>query len=393
MNLEPPAMTGSVGIVSPCIHRFDTPLTLACGRTLASWELVYETYGTLDAERSNAILVCHALSGHHHAAGFHSPGDRKPGWWDNCIGPGKPIDTRHFFVVALNNVGGCAGSTGPRSVNPTSGRLWGPEFPAVHVRDWVATQRHLADMLGIDCWAAVIGGSLGGMQAMRWAIDYPERVRHCVVIAAALRLSAQNLAFNEIARKAITADPQFHGDWFLEHGTLPRQGLAIARMIGHVTYLSDELMRDKFGRELRRGSVTPGDEADAEFQVQSYLRYQGDQFADNFDANTYLLMTRALDYFDLARDFDDDAVAAFERARCRFLVVSFSSDWRFPPRRSREIVDALIGARRDVSYVEIEANEGHDAFLLPIARYHDALRRYLERARPAPATARGNDAR
>jgi len=393
MNLEPPAMTGSVGIVSPCIHRFDTPLTLACGRTLASWELVYETYGTLDAERSNAILVCHALSGHHHAAGFHSPGDRKPGWWDNCIGPGKPIDTRHFFVVALNNVGGCAGSTGPRSVNPASGRIWGPEFPAVHVRDWVATQRHLADMLGIDCWAAVIGGSLGGMQAMRWAIDYPERVRHCVVIAAALRLSAQNLAFNEIARKAITADPQFHGGWFLEHGTLPRQGLAIARMIGHVTYLSDELMRDKFGRELRRGSVTPGDEADAEFQVQSYLRYQGDQFADNFDANTYLLMTRALDYFDLARDFDDDAVAAFERARCRFLVVSFSSDWRFPPRRSREIVDALIGARRDVSYVEIEANEGHDAFLLPIARYHDALRRYLERARPAPATARGNDAR
>ena len=393
MNLEPPAMAGSVGIVSPCIHRFDTPLTLACGRTLASWELVYETYGTLDAERSNAILVCHALSGHHHAAGFHSPGDRKPGWWDNCIGPGKPIDTRHFFVVALNNVGGCAGSTGPRSVNPASGRIWGPEFPAVHVRDWVATQRHLADMLGIDCWAAVIGGSLGGMQAMRWAIDYPERVRHCVVIAAALRLSAQNLAFNEIARKAITADPQFHGGWFLEHGTLPRQGLAIARMIGHVTYLSDELMRDKFGRELRRGSVTPGDEADAEFQVQSYLRYQGDQFADNFDANTYLLMTRALDYFDLARDFDDDAVAAFERARCRFLVVSFSSDWRFPPRRSREIVDALIGARRDVSYVEIEANEGHDAFLLPIARYHDALRRYLERARPAPATARGNDAR
>ncbi|MCP5337320.1 MAG: homoserine O-acetyltransferase [Pseudomonadales bacterium] len=393
MNLEPPAMTGSVGIVSPCIHRFDAPLTLACGRTLASWELVYETYGTLNAERSNAILVCHALSGHHHAAGFHSPDDRKPGWWDNCIGPGKPIDTRHFFVVALNNVGGCAGSTGPRSVNPASGRIWGPEFPAVRVRDWVTTQRHLADVLGIGCWAAVIGGSLGGMQAMRWAIDYPERVRHCVVIAAALRLSAQNLAFNEIARKAITADPQFHDGWFLEHGTLPRQGLAIARMIGHVTYLSDELMRDKFGRELRRGSVTPGDEADAEFQVQSYLRYQGDQFADNFDANTYLLMTRALDYFDLARDFDDDAVAAFERARCRFLVVSFSSDWRFPPRRSREIVDALIGARRDVSYVEIEANEGHDAFLLPIARYHDALRRYLERARPAPATARGNDAR
>lgn len=392
MSMASPSTSDSVGIVSPRIQRFDEALELACGRTLPSWELVYETYGTLNAARSNAVLICHALSGHHHAAGLHSTSDRKPGWWDNCIGPGKPIDTRRFFVVALNNVGGCAGSSGPRSVNPTTGRIWGPEFPVVHVRDWVATQRRLADVLGIDCWAAVIGGSLGGMQAMRWAIDHPDRVRHCVVIAAALRLSAQNLAFNEIARKAIMADPQFHDGWFLERGTLPRQGLAIARMIGHVTYLSDEVMRDKFGRELRRGSIVPGNETDAEFQVQSYLRYQGDHFADNFDANTYLLMTRALDYFDLAREFDDDAVAAFEQASCRFLVVSFSSDWRFPPRRSREIVDALIGAGRDVSYAEIEANEGHDAFLLPLPRYHDVLRRYLDQAHHADTASRAGHA-
>jgi homoserine O-acetyltransferase/O-succinyltransferase len=391
-QVQPRAAPGSVGIVSPRTERFDQPLALASGRALAGYEIVYETYGTLNAERSNAVLICHALSGNHHAAGFHTAGDRKPGWWDNCIGPGKPLDTTRFFVVSLNNIGGCAGSTGPRSVNPATGRIWGPDFPVVRVRDWVATQRRLADLLGIARWAAVVGGSLGGMQAMRWAIDHPERVRHCVVIAAALKLSAQNLAFNEIARKAIMADPQFHDGWFLEHGTLPRQGLAIARMIGHVTYLSDELMGDKFGRELRSGSFAPGAETDAEFQVQSYLRYQGDQFADTFDANTYLLMTRALDYFDLARDFDDDAVAAFRRARSSFLVVSFSSDWRFSPQRSREIVDALIGAQRDVSYVEIEANEGHDAFLLAIPRYHDALSRYMDRVHAEVAAGGSADA-
>ena len=391
--MEPRAAAGSVGIVTPLTQRFEQPLELACGRTLPGYDIVYETYGTLNADRSNAVLICHALSGNAHAAGYHSPADRKPGWWDNCIGPGKPIDTSRFFVVSLNNIGGCAGSTGPHSVNPATGRIWGPDFPLVRVRDWVATQRRLADLLGIGRWAAVVGGSLGGMQAMRWAIDHPERVRHCVVIAAALKLSAQNLAFNEIARKAIMADPQFHDGWFLEHGTLPRQGLAIARMIGHVTYLSDELMGDKFGRELRSGSFAPGSEADAEFQVQSYLRYQGDQFADNFDANTYLLMTRALDYFDLARDFGDDPVEAFRRARARFLVVSFSSDWRFSPRRSREIVDALLAAHRDVSYVEIEANEGHDAFLLPIPRYHDALQRYMEQVHAGLAPRSVADAR
>jgi homoserine O-acetyltransferase len=373
------AATGSVGIVSTRSEPFAEPLALACGRTLPGYELMLESYGELNAARSNAVLICHALSGNHHAAGRHAESERKPGWWDNCIGPGKPIDTRRFFVVCLNNLGGCAGSTGPASLNPATGRPWGPAFPQLRVRDWVAAQTRLADRLGIDCWAAVIGGSLGGMQAMRWAIDHPARVRHCIAIAAALKLSAQNLAFNEIARQAITADADFHDGWFLEHGTAPRRGLAIARMVGHVTYLSDELMGDKFGRELRSGSVAQGETHDAEFQVQSYLRYQGDAFADAFDANTYLLMTRALDLFDLAHDFGDDPADAFRRARARFLVMSFSSDWRFPPARSREIVDALIAAGREVSYVEIEAAEGHDAFLLPITRYHLALARYLER--------------
>lgn len=372
----------SVGIVVPRTLHFDEPLTLACARVLPGYEIVFETYGELNAAHSNAVLICHALSGDHHAAGWHSADDRKPGWWDNCIGPGKPIDTNRFFVVSLNNIGGCGGSTGPCSIDPATGRIWGPDFPAVRVRDWVSTQIRLADHLGIERWAAVIGGSLGGMQAMRWAVDHPGRVAHCIVIAAALKLSAQNLAFNEIARKAITSDPNFHEGWFLDHDTLPRQGLAIARMIGHVTYLSDEMMGDRFGRERRAelDDAAPGEPA--EFQVQSYLRYQGDAFADRFDANTYLLMTHALDQFDLARDHGDDPVSAFRSARCRFLVMSFSSDWRFSPARSREIVDALIAARRDVSYLEIEANEGHDAFLLPITRYHDALRRYLNRIVP-----------
>lgn len=377
MSIEP--KSDSVGIVTPKVEHFDQPLALGSGQSLPAYDIVYETYGELNASRSNAILICHALSGTHHAAGLHSDSDRKPGWWDHCIGPGKPIDTQLFHVVSLNNLGGCAGSTGPASINPATGRPWGPEFPVIGARDWVASQARLADRLGIGRWAAVIGGSLGGMQAMLWAIDLPERIAHCVVIAAALKLSAQNLAFNEIARQAITADPDFHDGWFLEHGSAPRRGLAIARMVGHVTYLSDELMGDKFGRELRSGSLTQDGVSNAEFQVQSYLRYQGDQFADNFDANTYLLMTRALDYFDLARASGDDAPAAFHQAVARFLVISFSSDWRFSPARSREIVDALISAGRDVSYTEIEAAEGHDSFLLPVARYHEALGLYLKR--------------
>jgi homoserine O-acetyltransferase len=371
----------SVGLVEPRVARFVEPLALACGRELASYELVYETYGALNARRSNAVLVCHALSGNHHAAGYHSPDDKRPGWWDECIGPGKPIDTNRFFVVSLNNLGGCHGSTGPSSINPESGIPWGPDFPSLRARDWVHSQARLADYLGIDCWAAVVGGSLGGMQAMRWALEYPDRIRHCIVIAAALKLSAQNLAFNEVARQAIESDPDFADGHYLEQGRVPARGLALARMVGHITYLSDDAMASKFGRDLRSGSFDRGRHENVEFQVQSYLRYQGSQFSASFDANTYILMTRALDYFDLAREYGNDPVAAFSHARCSFLVISFSTDWRFSPQRSREIVDALIAADRPVTYAEIEADEGHDAFLLPIPRYLDVFSSYMKRVR------------
>lgn len=376
-------MTGirgdSVGIVTPQVARFEEPLRLTCGRQLDNYELVYETYGELNARKSNAVLICHALSGDHHAAGYHGPEDRKPGWWDECIGPGKAIDTERFFVVCLNNLGGCHGSTGPNSRNPETGRPWGNDFPSVRVRDWVHSQARLADYLGIECWAAVVGGSLGGMQAMRWSLEYPERIKHCVVIAAALKLSAQNLAFNEVARQAILSDPDFHGGEYLAHHAVPARGLALARMIGHITYLSDDAMASKFGRDLRSGSLGHGSEVVAEFQVQSYLRYQGSQFSGNFDANTYILMTHALDYFDLALEYNNDAIEAFRHAKCSFMVISFSSDWRFAPERSREIVEALIAADKPVSYVEIAADEGHDAFLLPIPRYIDVFRAYMQR--------------
>jgi len=372
-----PFAADSVGLVSPRSHHFDEPLTLASGRTLPGFKLVYETYGELNAERSNAVLICHALSGHHHAAGYHTREDRRPGWWDAYIGPGKPIDTRHFFVVSLNNLGGCHGSTGPTSIHPETGRIWGPDFPLLRCRDWVESQRRLMRHLGIDQWAAVVGGSLGGMQAMRWAVMHPDELRHCVTIASAMKLSAQNIAFNEIARQAITSDPEWHGGWYLERDSYPRSGLALARMVGHVTYLSADGMMQKFGRDLKNGDLLPGSEGEIEFQVESYLRYQGGKFARTFDANTYILMTRALDYFDLARDYGDDPVAAFEQSRASFLVISFTTDWRFSPARSREIVDALIAARRRVCYAEIDADHGHDAFLMPIPRYRDVFAAYM----------------
>lgn len=368
-----------MGIVSPQCWRFDEPLELACGRVLPSYELMVETYGELNRDASNAVLICHALSGHHHAAGFHSNDDKRPGWWDHYIGPGKPIDTNKFFVVSLNNLGGCHGSTGPRSINPDTGEAWGKDFPPLRARDWVHSQARLAAKLGIGQWAAVIGGSLGGMTAMRWALEYPERVRHCVVIASATKLSAQNIAFNEIARRAITSDPAFFNGDYQKHDTLPRNGLALARMIGHVTYLSDELMGSRFGRELRQGSFERGLDAPIEFQVESYLRHQGDSFSGSFDANTYVLMTRVLDYFDLAREYDHDPVKAFSHALCKFLVVSFSSDWRFSPKRSEEIVNALVAANKDVSYARVESELGHDAFLLPNARYEAVFRAYMNR--------------
>lgn len=374
-----PEHSQSVGIVAPQVAHFNEPLSLTCGRDLPSYQLVYETYGTLNERRSNAVLICHALSGNHHAAGYHSADDRKPGWWDECIGPGKPIDTNRFFVVCLNNLGGCHGSTGPSSINPATGKPWGPDFPTMRTRDWVQSQARLADYLGIDVWAAVVGGSLGGMQAMRWSLEFPERIRHCIVIAAALKLSAQNLAFNEVARQAIESDPEFRGGLYQEAQTIPARGLGLARMIGHITYLSDDAMANKFGRDLRSGSLGRGAVAAAEFQVQSYLRHQGSQFSGSFDANTYILMTRALDYFDLALEYDNDPVAAFRHARCSFLVISFSTDWRFAPERSREIVNALLAAEKPVTYAEIEANEGHDAFLMPIPRYLDVFRAYMSR--------------
>ena len=371
--------TDSVGIVTPHTLQFDEPLELACGQTLDGYQLVYETYGELNAAHSNAVLICHALSSHHHAAGYHSADDKAPGWWETCIGPGKPIDTNRFFVVCANNIGGCHGSTGPSSINPATDKPWGPDFPPLRARDWVHSQAQLADALGIEQWAAVIGGSLGGMQAMRWSLEYPDRLRHCVVIASALKLTAQNIAFNEIARRAIRSDPEFHDGRFLEHDTLPRKGLALARMIGHVTYLSDDMMGKKFGRELRSGDFQRGQHNAAEFQVESYLRYQGQKFSKSFDANSYILITRILDYFDLAREYHDDPAEAFSNALCKFLVIAFTTDWRFAPERSREITDALVSANKDVNYAEIDAPQGHDAFLLPIDDYIRLLSAYMNR--------------
>lgn len=367
----------SVGIVTPQTLHFDQPLHLASGKVLNQYDLIFETYGQLNDERSNAVLICHALSGDHHAAGFHSEEDKKPGWWDSCIGPGKPIDTNRFFVVSLNNLGGCNGSTGPNQKDPATGELYGPTFPIVTVQDWVESQARLADRLGIDVWAAVVGGSLGGMQALRWSLDYPDRLNHAVVIASAPKLSAQNIAFNEIARKAITSDPNFFDGRYYEHDTVPAKGLMLARMIGHITYLSDEVMGEKFGRVTK--SEAFNFDYGVEFEVESYLNYQGKRFSKTFDANTYLLMTRALDYFDPAADFDGDLVAAMKTATCQFLVVSFSTDWRFSPARSEQMVEAMVKAGKRVSYAEIDAPHGHDAFLIPTPRYMALFSAYMNR--------------
>ena len=366
----------SVGLVRPEVAHFDTPLLLASGAMLNAYDLVYETYGELNPSRTNALLICHALSGHHHAAGFHHAEDKAPGWWATMIGPGKPIDTHRFFVVALNNLGGCHGSTGPVSLNPETGQPWGSTFPVVTVPDWVTAQARLADRLGIDCWAGVIGGSLGGMQALQWTLSYPDRVRHALVIASAPKLTAQNSAFNDVARQAILTDPDFHGGDFYAHQAIPRRGLRLARMLGHITYLSDDGMGAKFGRMLKSGEYRYSYEV--EFEIESYLRYQGDKFSDYFDANTYLLMTKALDYFDPAKDFGGDLAAALRTARARFLVASFTTDWRFSPARSKEIVKALIDAKRNVSYAVIESTHGHDAFLMTDAPYIRLMHAYLD---------------
>ena len=368
----------SVGLVKPQTVVIEQPLKLACGVVLPNHTLVYETYGTLNKNNTNAILICHALSGNHHAAGVYEQ-DAKPGWWDQYIGPGKPIDSNRFFIVCVNNIGSCFGSTGPTSENPETGKPYGADFPPVRARDWVESQRLLMEHLNIDCWAAVVGASLGGMQAMRWSLEHPEKLQHAVVIASSMKLTAQNIAFNEIARKAIKSDTDFCDGNYLQENKIPHQGLALARMIGHVTYLSDELMGQKFGRDLKAGDLLQGKTDPVEFQIESYLNYQGDKFSDFFDANSYILITKMLDYFDLAREYDHDPIAAFSHAQCKFLVVSFSSDWRFSPARSQEITDALIAAGKDVSYIAIDSDHGHDAFLLPNQRYQAALGGYLSR--------------
>ena len=372
MSPEP----GSVGVVAPQLFRFDSPLKLSSGASIADYSLMVETYGSLNADRTNAVLICHALNASHHVAGVHADDPDTAGWWDNMVGPGKPVDTDRFFVVGVNNLGSCFGSTGPMSIDPASGRPYGASFPVVTVEDWVNAQARLTDALGISRWAAVMGGSLGAMQAISWTIQYPERIAHCVAIASAPRLSAQNIAFNEVARTAIRSDPDFHGGDYYAHATVPKRGLRVARMIGHITYLSGEDMAEKFGRAMRETDYQFHYEI--EFEVERYLRYQGDKFSEYFDANTYLLITRALDYFDPARAAGGDLVAALAPARAKFLLAAFTTDWRFPPARSREIVEALIDNGLDVAYAEVDAPHGHDAFLLEDARYHRVVRAYFD---------------
>lgn len=369
----------SVGIVTAQTAHFNQPLLLKCGQTLPQFHLAYETYGELNADKSNAVLICHALSGNHHVAGKYKETDKSAGWWDNLIGPGKPLDTNKFFVIGVNNLGGCHGSSGPSSVNPSTDRPYSATFPVVTVEDWVNSQARLLDYLGVDQLAAVIGGSLGGMQALQWTLSFSDRVRHALVIASAPNLTAQNIAFNEVARQAIITDPEFYNGDYYNHGTLPRRGLRIARMLGHITYLSDDAMGEKFGRKLRTGEYKYG--FDVEFEMESYLRYQGDKFAGEFDANTYLRMTRALDYFDPALAYGGDLSAAMAQAKAKFLVVSFTSDWRFSPARSREIVKALLDNELSVRYAEVTAAHGHDAFLMPDQHYHDIMRTYLQKVK------------
>jgi homoserine O-acetyltransferase/O-succinyltransferase len=365
-------------IATPQFMKFDAPLPLQCGASIRGYTVAYETYGTLNAAKSNAVLICHALNASHHVAGVYEGQDKSEGWWDNMIGPGKPLDTNQFFVIGVNNLGSCFGSTGPMHVNPDTGRVYGADFPVVTVEDWVDAQARLMDVLGIQTLAAVMGGSLGGMQALSWTTQYPGRVRHCVGVATAPNLTAENIAFNEVARRAIATDPDFHGGHFYQHGVVPKRGLRIARMVGHITYLSDDVMNEKFGRHLREGVDLKYSTQEVEFQIESYLRYQGDKFAEYFDANTYLLITRALDYFDPAKKFGGDLSKALANATAKFLLISFTTDWRFTPARSREVVKALLDNKHAVSYAEIDAPHGHDAFLLDDPRYMSVTSSYFD---------------
>ena len=364
----------SIGYVKPTIATIKNPLKLLSGRVLSQYDLRYETYGSLDKDRSNAVLICHALSGNHHVAGYHE-GEEKPGWWNNMIGPSKPIDTNKLFVVCLNNLGGCHGSTGPTSINPETNKTYGSDFPIITVSDWVTSQKELMSYLGIPFWKFVIGGSLGGMQALQWSFQYPELINNCIAIAAAPKLTAQNIAFNEIARQAIMKDPNWHNGNYLEKGVSPDQGLALARMLGHITYLSDESMREKFGRDLKTSKLNFN--YDVEFQIESYLKYQGEKFVTGFDANTYMLMTKSLDYFDPIKDMSQSLIKNLQKSKSKFLIISFTSDWRFPPKRSKEIVKLLLDNERNVSYSEISADGGHDAFLMGNHDYFDIMRSFI----------------
>ncbi|MCC2971275.1 homoserine O-acetyltransferase [Massilia sp. IC2-476] len=372
---------GSIGNVTPQAMHFAEPLRLQSGASIGDYTLMYETYGTLNADKSNAVLICHALNASHHVAGTYAGQPKSQGWWDNMVGPGKPVDTNRFFVIGVNNLGSCFGSTGPMHANPATGKPYGASFPLLTVEDWVTAQARLADRLGIDCFAAVMGGSLGGMQALSWSIMFPERLRHCIVIASTPKLSAQNIAFNDVARQAILTDPDYHGGDFYEHGVVPKNGLKVARMVGHITYLSNDDMAEKFGRRLRNAAETNDYAFDfgVDFEIESYLRYQGDKFSEYFDANTYLLITKALDYFDPAGLHGGDLAKALENTRAQFLIASFTTDWRFSPERSREIVEALLSNRRKVTYAEIDAPHGHDAFLLEDPRYLGVVRAYYDR--------------
>jgi homoserine O-acetyltransferase len=377
-----PLSSQGVGVITPQVVRFDAPFQFLSGATLDQHELIFETYGELNAAATNAVLICHALSGSHHAAGVHDASEQRPGWWELVIGPGKPIDTNRLFVVCSNNLGGCDGSTGPNTLMPGSNTPWGSQFPQPQVRDWVRSQKLLAEHLGISRWAAVVGGSLGGMQALQWTIDFPDWVEHCVALASAPDLTAQNIAFNEIARHAILSDPDFRDGDYLAQETLPARGVALARMVGHLTYMSADGMSDRFGRELREESFAPDGSQERVFQVESYLRHQGARFSTRFDANTYVLMTRALDRFDLAEGYPDLA-SALSRAEANFLLLSFSSDWRFPPQRSIEIRDALMATGKAVTHANIETDNGHDAFLLPNPIYERLLAEWMQRVGPS----------
>jgi homoserine O-acetyltransferase len=366
----------SIGIVKPKIFKCADPIKLSCGMTLDNYELIYETYGKLNKNKDNAVLVCHALSGNQHVAGRHKKTDKHPGWWDSLVGPGKPLNTNKFFVIGVNNLGGNEGSTGPKSINPKTKKVWGSSFPIITVEDWVKTQKTLINYLGIQRLSSVIGGSLGGMQALEWNLQFPNEVKNTIIIAAAPNLTAQNIAFNEVARQSIITDPDFQKGNFYTKKNKPKRGLRVARMLGHITYLSNDAMKSKFGRKKKNKDFQYN--FNTEFEIESYLNYQGDKFAQEFDANTYIRMTKALDYYDPTKQNKKKLSAVFKKIKSKFLVISFTSDWRFSPARSKEIVKSLLDNNINVSYAEISAESGHDAFLMSDDHYHEILNSFFK---------------